>query len=202
MIDRASSAIFPTRRYSSRHAPHAARGRAGGAAAGTSSCVQRASVCRGCTRSAARARQALDAALLHRGARGCGHRRRACGCVPSARAGSVPLSTQSKMWRTAVSAVACRLHPLKRDARVRRRPVVRLVGPARRAREQGARRARCAAAPPHACSALSRAPTPQAWKHPEAEKLFVEEVDVGEAEPRQARAVALQASPCGSQLSG
>ena len=27
----------------------------------------------------------------------------------------------------------------------------------------------------------------QAWKHPEAEKLFVEEVDVGEAEPRQAR---------------
>lgn len=25
----------------------------------------------------------------------------------------------------------------------------------------------------------------QAWKHPEAEKLFVEEVDVGEPEPRQ-----------------
>jgi hypothetical protein len=31
----------------------------------------------------------------------------------------------------------------------------------------------------------------KAWKHPEAEKLFVEEVDVGEAEPRQARRLRL-----------
>jgi tRNA-binding EMAP/Myf-like protein len=28
----------------------------------------------------------------------------------------------------------------------------------------------------------------KAWRHPEAEKLYVEEVDVGEAEPRQASA--------------
>ena len=56
-------------------------------------------------------------------------------------------------------------------------------------RRSSLRGARCVAAPSaHAC--CSRPAPRQAWKHPEAEKLFVEEVDVGEAEPRQVRAVA------------
>ena len=50
-------------------------------------------------------------------------------------------------------------------------------------------RAHCVAAA-RAHARCSRPAPRQAWKHPEAEKLFVEEVDVGEAEPRQVRAAA------------
>lgn len=61
------------------------------------------------------------------------------------------------------------------------------IGRVNKVRHSSLHGARCVTATrAHAC--CSRPARRQAWKHPEAEKLFVEEVDVGEAEPRQVRA--------------